>query len=105
MGLSGLDLTSQSGAQTALSAIDSAISQVSKGRGEIGSFTRNNLESNVRALSIAKENLSASESAIRDVDVADEMTNYTKLQILQQSGMAMLAQANNQSQSVLSLLR
>jgi len=105
LGLSGLDLTSQSNAQTALGAIDTAISQVSKGRGEIGSFTRNNLESNVRALSIAKENLSASESAIRDVDVADEMTTYTKLQILQQSGMAMLAQANSQTQSVLSLLR
>ncbi|MFN7579342.1 MAG: flagellin, partial [Armatimonadota bacterium] len=53
----------------------------------------------------AKENLAATESSIREVDVAQEMTNYTKLQILQQSGMSMLAQANSAPQSVLSLLR
>ncbi|MFN7367614.1 MAG: flagellin, partial [Armatimonadota bacterium] len=86
-------------------AIDSAINTVSTNRATIGSFMKNTLESNVRALGVAKENLAATESSIREVDVAQEMTNYTKLQILQQSGMSMLAQANSAPQSVLSLLR
>ena len=82
-----------------------AINTVSTNRATIGSFMKNTLESNVRALGVAKENLAATESSIREVDVAQEMTNYTKLQILQQSGMSMLAQANSAPQSVLSLLR
>ncbi len=105
LGVSGLDVTNQSGATSAIQAIDAAISNLSDKRGEIGSFQANILESNVRSLGIAKENLSATESAVRDTDIASEMTNYTKLQILQQSGLAVLAQANNAPQSVLSLLR
>jgi len=105
LGISALDLTSASGAAAALTAIDNAIDQVTKARGDIGSFQRNTLESNIRSLGIAKENLSATESTIRDTDVASEMTNFTKLQILQQAGMSMLAQANSAPQSVLSLLR
>jgi flagellin len=66
---------------------------------------RNTLESNVRSLGVAKESLAATESSIRDVDVAAEMTIFTKLQILQQSGLAMLAQANQAPQAVISLLR
>lgn len=103
--LSNVDITSASGASDALKVIDQAIADVTKSRGAIGNFTRNVLESNVRSLGVAKENLSASESAIRDVDIADEMTNYTKLQILQQSGLSVLAQANSAPQSVLALLR
>lgn len=99
-----LDMTSQSGAQAALEKIDEALSNLNRRRGEIGSFMRNVLESNVRSLGIAKENLSATESNVRDVDMAEEMTNYTRLQILQQSGLAMLAQANQAPQAVLSLL-
>jgi len=105
LGVTGLDLTSQTGATAAIQAIDAAISNLSDKRGEIGSFQKNILESQVRSLGVAKENLSASESAVRDTDIAEEMTNYTKLQILQQSGMAVLAQANQAPQSVLSLLR
>ncbi|MBX3118265.1 MAG: hypothetical protein KF784_04310 [Fimbriimonadaceae bacterium] len=105
LNLSNLDITTASGATNALSVIDAAINQVAKSRGEMGSFQRNVLESNIRALGVAKENLSASESAIRDVDVAAEMSKFTKLQILQQSGLSMLAQANSAPQSVLSLLR
>ncbi|MBX3112485.1 MAG: hypothetical protein KF857_10790 [Fimbriimonadaceae bacterium] len=105
LGFNNLDLTSQTGATAAIMAIDAAISNLSDKRGEIGSFQRNILESNVRSLGIAKENLSATESAVRDTDIAEEMTNYTKLQILQQSGLAVLAQANQAPQSVLSLLR
>jgi flagellin len=105
LGISSLDLTSGSGASAALAAIDNAIDLVTKARGDIGSFQRNVLESNIRSLGIAKENLSATESTIRDTDVAQEMTNFTKLQILQQAGMSMLAQANMAPQSVLSLLK
>jgi flagellin len=103
--LSNVELTSATNAADALQVIDAAISEVATKRGEVGSFQRNILESNIRSLGVAKENLSATESTIRDTDVAMEMTNFTKLQILQQAGMAMLAQANSAPQSVLSLLQ
>jgi len=104
LGLGTIDITGAD-MSTALTQIDAAISSVSGLRANIGSFMRNTLESNVRSLSVSRESLAATESAIRDVDVANEMTNYTKLQILQQSGLAMLAQANQAPQAVLSLLR
>lgn len=104
LGLGGLSITG-SDMSTALNALDSAIKTVSDSRGRIGSFVRNTLESNVRSLSVARENLAATESATREIDVAEEMTNFTKLQILQQSSMSMLAQANSAPQAVLSLLR
>lgn len=103
--LADLDVTTTTGATDALSILDKAINDVSLARGRIGNFQRNVLESQVRSLGVAKENLSATESAIRDVDIAEEMTNYTKLQILQQSGLSVLSQANSAPQSVLSLLR
>jgi flagellin len=74
-------------------------------RGKIGNFQRNVLETNSRSLTNMRENLSASESSIRDLDVANEMTNYTKLQVMQQAGMSILGQANQSGQSVMSLLR
>lgn len=103
--LSNIDLTTASGANNALQVIDAAIDTITRARGSIGNFQRNVLESGVRSLGVAKENLSAAESNIRDVDVASEMTNYTKLQILQQAGMSVLAQANQAPNQVLSLLR
>lgn len=103
--LSNLDLTSASGANDALKVIDQAIEEVSKARGSIGNFQRNVLESNIRSLGTARENLAATESSIRDTDVAAEMTQYTKSQILQQAGLSVLAQANSAPQAVLSLLR
>ena len=103
--LSNLDLTSASGASDALKVIDQAIEDVSKARGAIGNFQRNVLESNIRSLGTARENLAATESSIRDTDVAAEMTSYTKSQILQQAGLSVLAQANSAPQAVLSLLR
>ena len=105
LSLTGLDVTSSSGATSAQTALDDAIDTISRMRGNVGSFMRNTLESNIRSLGIAKENLTATESAIRDVDIADEMATFTKLQILQQSGLAVLAQANSTPQSVLGLLR
>ncbi len=105
LNLSNLDVTTASGATNAIKVIDAAINQVSQSRGDIGSFQTNVLESNIRSLGAAQENLSATESSIRDTDVAAEMTQFTKLQILQQSGMAVLSQANSQPQAVLSLLK
>ena len=105
LSMANLDLTSAAGATNALTVIDKAIDDVSKARGDIGNFQRNVLESNVRNLGVAKENLTASESSIRDTDVAEEMTKYSKLQILQQAGLSVLAQANQAPQSVLQLLR
>ncbi|MFI5386111.1 MAG: flagellin [Fimbriimonadales bacterium] len=105
LNLSNLDITTSSGATNALAVIDVAINQVSKVRGDIGSFQANVLQSNIRSLGVAQQNLSATESAITDTDVAAEMTNFTKLQILQQSGMAVLAQANQNPQAVLALMK
>ncbi len=103
--LSTISLTSPSDAENALKVIDRAIEQVAELRGKIGNFQRNVLESNLRSLGVARENLAATESSIRDVDVASEIANYTKLQILQQTGLAVLAQANSAPSAVLSLLR
>jgi flagellin len=91
-------------ASVTLASIDAAIANVSAMRGTLGA-TQNRLEHTLNNLATYQENLTASESRIRDVDMAEEMTNFTKLQILQQAGTSMLAQANQSPQSVLSLLR
>lgn len=88
---------------TLLTALDEAISSISTKRGTLGA-AQNRLESTVRNLSVTAENLAAAESRIRDVDVAEEMMSFTRGQILQQAGTAMLAQANGMSQSALQLL-
>jgi flagellin len=103
--LATIDVTQQDKTDEALRIIDAAIQQVSRIRGDIGSFQRYVLESNIRALNVARENVMASESTIRDADFATEVTMLTRQQILMQSGMAVLAQANNVPQMVLSLLR
>jgi flagellin len=87
-----------------LDDIDTAIENVSTQRSNFGAV-QNRLDHRLNNLATYQENLTASESQIRDVDMASEMVNYTKLGILQQAGTAMLAQANQSSQSVLSLLR
>ena len=104
LGLGSVDISGSS-VTAALNSLDQAIASVSNNRATVGSFMRNTLESNIRSLGVAKENLAATESSIREVDVAEEMTNYTRLQILQQTGLSMLAQANSAPQAVLSLLR
>ena len=91
-------------ASTSLASIDSAISSVTTTRSSLGAY-QNRLESTISNLGVAVENLSASESRIRDTDMAQEMTNFSKLQILQQAGTAMLAQSNQLPQGVLSLLQ
>jgi|SRR5436190_7680395 len=87
-----------------ISEIDAAIDAVSSQRAQFGAV-QNRLEHTLSNLAIYEENLTSSESRIRDVDMAAEMVNFTKLQILQQSGTAMLAQANQTPQSVLQLLK
>jgi flagellin len=89
---------------TDISTVDTAIASISTLRGSFGAV-QNRLEYTVASLSVAAENMAASESRIRDLDVAAEMVNFTKLQILQQAGTAILAQANAAPQNVLSLLR
>src|ERR1700750_1690561 len=92
------------GALSLVATIDTAITNISTARANYGAV-QNRLEHRLNNLATYQENLTASESRIRDVDMAAEMTNYTKENILQQAGTSMLAQANQAPQSVLSLLR
>ena len=92
------------GALSTIAGIDNAVKNVSNVRGNLGAI-QNRLESRLNNLASYQENLTASESRIRDVDMAAEMTKFTKLGILQQAGTSMLAQANQAPQGVLSLLR
>jgi flagellin len=101
LGVIGLNLTS---AGAAISALDAAIDKVSTQRGLFGA-AQNRLEHTIANLSVSQENLSASESRIVDTDMAAEMTNFSKQQILMQAGTSMLAQANQLPQNVLSLLK
>jgi flagellin len=102
LGIGSLSLAS--GASTAITTLDTAINTVSSQRGVFGA-AQNRLEHTIANLSVSQENLSASESRIRDTDMAQEMTNFSKSQILMQAGTAMLAQANSAPQGILSLLR
>uniref|UniRef100_UPI00064A0F91 flagellin n=1 Tax=Geobacillus sp. ZGt-1 TaxID=1631556 RepID=UPI00064A0F91 len=99
-----LDIMSFSGATAAISKIDIAINTVSTERARLGSY-QNRLEHTINNLDTSAENLTAAESRIRDVDMAKEMMEFTKQNILTQAAQSMLAQANQQPQSVLQLLR
>jgi flagellin len=92
-------------AEKAVAILDQAVSDVSSERSRLGSFQKFTLESTINNLGVTRENLTASESRIRDVDMAAEMMNFTKNQILVQAGTAMLAQANQVPSSVLKLLQ
>ena len=103
--LSGATVTAGvTAAQTALTNVDKAIKTVSTSRATLGA-TQNRLEHKINNLNVAVENLSASESRIRDTDMASEMMQFTRSQILSQAGTAMLAQANQAPQGVLRLLQ
>ena len=103
LGVGSLDVESASGAQSAIAAIQSAISLVSQRRAELGAV-QNRLEHTINNVGVNAENLSASESRIRNADMAKEMTDFTRRQIMVQAGTAMLAQANSVPQNVLRLL-
>lgn len=98
-----LDVSNQSGASKAIEAYDMAIQKVSTERAKLGA-TQNRLEHTIANLDTSSENLQAAESSLRDTDMADEMTRFSKNNILQQAGQSMLAQANQSNQGVLSLL-
>jgi flagellin len=103
LGVDSLAVTDAATSRTSIEAIDTAIATVSTSRGALGAV-QNRFESTIRNLQVSTENLSASESRIRDTDMASEMVNFTKNQILQQAGTAMLGQANSIPQSILRLL-
>lgn len=103
--LSSIDISTVDGAEAALTVIDEAINQVSAVRGRLGAFQVNELEAQARALGVARENLAASESEIRDTDFGREMAEFTTAQVLVQSATAFLSQANSLPQQVLQLIR
>ncbi|GCD20539.1 flagellin [Cellulomonas sp. H30R-01] len=100
----GLDFSSATAAQASITKIDEKISSVSTARANLGAL-QNRFEHTIKNINVSVENLSASESRIRDTDMASEMVSFTRAQILSQAGTAMLAQANQIPQGVLSLLR
>ena len=99
-----MSLATPDSANVAIGTIDNALKLVNKQRADLGAY-QNRLEETSFGLGIAAENTQASESTIRDTDMASEMVEFTKNQILSQAGTAMLAQANNSAESVLALLR
>ena len=105
LNVDGLDISTQASAQGTIDSmrIDDAIANVSETRGNLGAL-QNRLEHTIQNLSVSKENLASAESRIRDVDMAKEMMEFTRNQIMQQAGTSMLGQANMITQSVLSLL-
>jgi flagellin len=104
LGVGTVDLSSKTGANSAITALDTAIKGVSTSRAALGAL-QNRFEHTINNLNVAVENLSASESRIRDTDMAAEMMQFTRAQILSQAGTAMLAQANQAPQGVLRLLQ
>jgi len=104
LSLSGLDISTQTGADAAIASLDDAINTVSTQRANLGAL-QNRLEHTINNLGTSSQNLTAAESRIRDVDMAKEMAEFTKNNILNQAAQAMLAQANQLPQGVLQLLR
>lgn len=104
IGVAGLKVSSHKVASSAMTAITKAIKQVSTARSKLGAI-QNRLNYTINNLENYSENLTAAESQIRDTDMATEMTNYTKNNILQQAAQSMLAQSNQSTQGVLSLLQ
>ena len=104
LGVANLTVTSQTAAEVAISVIDTATSMVSAARGKMGA-EENRLEHTINNLTTSSENITSAESRIRDVDMAAEMAEYTKLSVINQAATAMLAQANQQPEQVLTLLQ
>ena len=102
--LNDIEVLDVDSAQDALKLIDVAVGEISSLRGDLGSFQKNALESNLSSLRVTRENLVSAESTLADADMAEEMSSLVRNQILMSSGTAMLAQANQVPQSVLTLL-
>lgn len=104
LGIEALNINDTENAKLTLDKIDNALTQLSSARGDLGAY-QNRMEYTLASLAASEENLTAAESRIRDVDMASEVMNYTQSNILNQTATAMLAQANQQPQNVLSLLQ
>ena len=104
LGINGVNVSKQAGAEAAITTVDNAIKKVSAQRSKLGAV-QNRLDHTINNLNTSSENLSAAESRIRDTDMASEMSEYSKNNILQQASQAMLAQAKSQPENVLQLLR
>jgi flagellin len=99
-----ISVSTPDGSNRAIGTLDQALKRVNKQRADLGAY-QNRLEHAIKGIDVGAENLQAAESRIRDTDMANEMVNYTKNRILAQAGNAMLAQANQKTQQVLSLLQ
>ncbi|MBQ9563952.1 MAG: flagellin, partial [Synergistaceae bacterium] len=104
LGLDSVNVTDRESASRSITILDHAIDRVSRQRARLGAY-QNRLEHTIDNLTAANANLTAAESRIRDTDMARTMMEFAKLQILSQSGMSMLAQANQLPQQILSLIR
>jgi flagellin len=104
LGLKGISISTPDKANAVIGNVDNALNQVSKQRADLGAY-QNRFEMAAKGVAVAAENMQAAESLIRDTDIASQMVNYTKNQILMQSSTAMLAQANLKPRSVLQLLQ
>ena len=104
MGIDDIDVSTAAGAEDALNRMGGALSFISSVRGSLGAY-QNRLESTINSLDVTSENMTAAYSRIMDVDMAEEMTNYTTYQVLTQAGTSMLAQANERPSQVLQLLQ
>jgi flagellin len=102
--LSNVDVRTAQGSQDTMRLVDKAIDDLNVVRGNLGAIQKNALESNLRSLHVQQEELTSAESVIRDADMAEEISGYTRNQIIMQSATAMLGQANQVSRNVLSLI-
>jgi flagellin len=102
--VASIDIGTQTGSNNAIDVIDGALQYISDTRADLGAI-QNRLETTISNLTTISENVSAARSRVQDADFAAETANMTRLQILQQAGVAMLSQANAQPQMVLSLLQ
>lgn len=103
LGVAGLSLSTPQLANSALASVDTAVNRISKQRADLGAY-QTRLQHAVRSLAVAEENMLAAESRVRDTDFASEIVRFTKNNLLMQTGIAMLAQANLKPQAVLKLL-
>ena len=103
LGIAGLDVSGRESADAAIGQVDDAIGMVSSQRGSLGAM-QNRMQHRVNYLEVAEENLTEARSRIRDADMAREISRFTRQQIIHQAGLAMLAQAHAQPQTVLQLL-
>ena len=104
MGIENVDVSTEDGARDAITRIDGAIKYISSVRGKLGAY-QNRLESTTESLDVTKENMTGAYSRLMDVDMAEEMTNYSTYQVLTQAGTSMLAQANERPAQILQLLQ